>query len=381
VGHTPGYSALDRLLHRVAFAAPAVQLAAAEMEERLCAGSLRGVRAERPVFVTALPRAGTTLLLEVLHGFPELGSQSYRDMPFIAAPLLWGRLSGRFHRNGALNERAHGDGMLVGLDSPEAFEEVLWKLHWPAHYGRSRIELWQPEELTAETIAFFQTHLRKVVALHRVDASGGAVAGGRYLSKNNGNIARLALLRRLFPDADMLVPFREPLAHAASLLRQHRNFLERHRSDPFAQRYMADLGHFEFGALHRPINFPRMVDLTAERDPLTIDYWLAYWIAAYEHILAEQARSGLTLLAYEAACAEPLSTLAALQRLLALSADSKLLRRAAERFNPPPAPRTGMEAADKQLMEQAEALHHALLRAGITTHDPAAARAAVQAAH
>jgi hypothetical protein len=144
---------------------------------------------------------------------------------------------------------------------------------------------------------------------------------------------------------------------------------------------MADLGHFEFGALHRPINFPRMVDLTAERDPLTIDYWLAYWIAAYEHILAEQARSGLTLLAYEAACAEPLSTLAALQRLLALSADSKLLRRAAERFNPPPAPRTGTEAADKQLMEQAEALHHALLRAGITTNDPAAARAAVQAAH
>ena len=28
-------------------------------------------------------------------------------------------------------ERAHGDGMTIGYDSHEAFEEVLWRAFWP----------------------------------------------------------------------------------------------------------------------------------------------------------------------------------------------------------------------------------------------------------
>ena len=65
---------------------------------------------------------------------------------------------------------------------------------------------------------------------------------GRYLSKNNGNIARLDMIKRMFPDFDNPRARPSPLAHAALLHRQHTNFLKRHAEDSFARRYINDIG-------------------------------------------------------------------------------------------------------------------------------------------
>src|SRR5690606_32311264 len=100
-------------------------------------------------------------------------------------------------------------------------------------------------------------------------------------SKNNLNIARTGWLLEHFPDARIIVPFREPTEHAASLLRQHKNFLARHRDDPFTLEYMTAIGHFDFGENLRPINFNDWLATAAELDPTTLDFWLAYWVAAY----------------------------------------------------------------------------------------------------
>jgi len=35
---------------------------------------------------------------------------------------------------------------------------------------------------------------------------------------------------------------------------------------------MSDIGHYEFGDLHRPIDFPGLDDLTRGRDPSKPDY-------------------------------------------------------------------------------------------------------------
>ena len=43
---------------------------------------------------------------------------------------------------------------------------------------------------------------------------------------------------------------------------------------------MRDIGHFEFGELHRPIAFDS--DLVNQFDPAQPNYWLAYWISAFE---------------------------------------------------------------------------------------------------
>ncbi len=243
-----GYSAMDRSVHRLAFARPFVQLAAADLEDTVFRRDVEDVPDRPPLFVTSLPRAGTTVMLTALHGVPGVATHLYRDMPFVMAPLLWSRLSGAFAKPGGVRERAHGDGIEVGYDSPEAFEEVIWRAFWPDKFRQDHIELWRETDARDDASAFFRRHFRKIVAL-RCDGEG------RYVSKNNGNIARLDLLPVMFPGAHIVVPLRDPIEHAASLLRQHENFAEQHARDPFVKRYMRDIGHLEFGELHTPIAF------------------------------------------------------------------------------------------------------------------------------
>lgn len=301
------YSAMDRAVHGLAFSRPFVQLTAADLEDSMFGRDIEAVKDRPPLFVTSLPRAGTTVLLEALATVPGLATHRYRDMPFVMAPLLWSRLSGPFARPGGVRERAHGDGIEVGYDSPEAFEEVLWRTFWPGKYHGDRIELWQAADSDPEVADFFRRHFRKIVALR-------CAGQGRYVSKNNANIARLELLPRMFPGATVVVPVREPLEHAASLLRQHENFLDRHARDPFVKRYMEDIGHLEFGALHRPFGFDGFAALAAGLTPRDPDYWLAYWIAGNRTVLAHAA--GLLVLPQDRLAGAPQPVMDALCRTI-----------------------------------------------------------------
>jgi hypothetical protein len=348
------YSLLDRLVHRIAFAVPAFQLTAADIEETFFSGAYEGVRSTKPIFVTSLPRAGTTLVLEALVKFPSLATHVYRDMPFVMAPILWSKVTGSFRKPQELHERAHGDGMQVGYDSPEAFEEILWRAFWPEKYSQNGIALWEASDGKAAARDFFLLHMKKIVSLR---APGRAI-DGRYISKNNANIARLDLLGRMFPGAGILIPIRHPVAHARSLLRQHRSFLAMHRETRFVREYMADIGHYEFGELHRPIAFPSLAPLIAGRDPLSIDYWLAYWIAAFEHVLAR--RDAGVLISYESACTDPRRALAYICDRLEIVQDG-MLPEAAGLFRPEPAGSTKADDADRELLDRAEQLHRELV--------------------
>ncbi len=352
------YSFLDRLIHRIAFAAPPIQFAAVDAENVLFRSSLEGVRGGRPIFIASLPRAGTTLLLEALHQFPSLAAHLYRDMPFIMAPVLWSRLMGGFRKQSVLHERAHGDGMQIGYDSPEAFEEVLWHAFWPEKYGSGGIALWETTDGKEPATAFFAQHMKKIISIRRPDRP----LDGRYISKNNANIARLDLLRLQHPDATVVIPFRSPVEHAISMLRQHRRFMQMHAERPFVRRYMADIGHYEFGALHRPIAFPGFDLLARGRDPLDADYWLAYWIAAFDYVLAR--REGVILVSYEAACLDGRRTLGDICARAGI-AEEGALGAAASRFRDPPPLRGDEIVVDAALRDRAEALHAALIGASL----------------
>jgi len=80
--------------------------------------------------------------------------------------------------------------------------------------------------------------MRKVVAIRR----GGISSEARYLSKNNSNLARLAAPPPPLRRGTFVVPFREPLQHAASMLRQHERFLKIHAEDGFVRRWMGRHG-------------------------------------------------------------------------------------------------------------------------------------------
>lgn len=277
------YSFADRAVHRIAFGSRAPQDMLCDMESRLHGDEIAAQKMGAPVFVTSLPRAGTTLLLEVLSRHASLVTHSYRDMPFVLSPVMWRKLSGRFHIRQDAKERAHKDGLLVNVDSPEAFEEVLWLRHFPQHYSERGIRPWGdlPDAFTAG----LRRHMQALI----FSRGGEASPQPRYLSKNNANIARIAGLAKAFPDARFLVPLREPLAQAKSLLRQHQLALETHAASKFARNYVRDIGHLEFGADHKPILFEGMEQAIAAHDPLTLDYWLAYWIAAYRRLAGETA--------------------------------------------------------------------------------------------
>lgn len=340
------YSTMDRLLHRFAFASAPAQIVIADMEDRQFASRLEPITILRPVFVTALPRAGTTILLEAIEALPEFASHTYRNMPFVLCPMLWDRFSSRFQGDMEAQERAHKDGILITPDSPEAFEEMLWKAFFRKQYGRDRIHLWTDDD--PDFFEFFRNNMRKIIALRE--------GASRYLSKNNLNIARIAQLSKNFEDGLIIVPFRDPLQHAASLLAQHENFLEIHADDSFSRHYMAGIGHYDFGENLRPVDFNGWIDRAHFADATTLRFWLEYWFETYRY-LAEQ--EGVHFLCYEDLCAEPVKVLAALTDILQ-PADTDSLVRAADRFRAPREHAIALETNAAALLDDARGLYQAL---------------------
>lgn len=351
------YSVLDRAIHRLAFANPSIQATAADIERILYGKRFRHLAVESPVFVTSLPRAGTTLFLEILNRVPGLATHSYRDMPFVLAPILWDAVSRGFRRPPDLRERAHGDGMAVGYDSPEAFEEVLWRAFWPAKYEGERIALWSEHDEVREFRDVFRDHIRKIMVLR-----SGEGSRKRYASKNNANIARIGFLTKLFPDCIILVPFRDPIAQAASLLRQHRRFRTLHERDAFSKKYMDDIGHLEFGELHRPIQFDGMNEVQSGYRPDTLDYWIAYWERAFGHILRH--KDAVLLVSYEAFCAAAPKIIPALAERLRIPADALTIA-LGDRLRAPREHGLDAKGEDGDLERKARAMHQELLGSSI----------------
>ncbi len=356
-----GFSGLDRFLHRLAFNGTGLQMAVADIEDRLYAGRYAEIAVDRPVFVTSLPRAGTTLLLEVLAAHPDFATHTYREMPFVLCPLMWHAVSRSFRQAGGARERAHGDGMTVDYDSVEAFEEILWRAFWPKKYAADRIALWDGDDIAAddEFGPFLANHIRKLIALRRRDG----LAPSRYASKNNANIARLPALARLFPDAVILIPFRNPVDHAGSMLRQHRNFTKIHGEDAFARRYMQGIGHLEFGEALCPIDFGGWLDRSDLAPADSADYWLAYWCAAFEHVL-EARPAGAHLVSYDATCRAATGALGRIADEIGLDDPAPLMCQAC-RFRPPVGYDAGDLGGSRALVERAFAIHDRLRDAAI----------------
>src|SRR5258708_15317881 len=172
---------------------------------------------DRPVYICGLARSGTTILLRALAKAEAFRSLTYRDMPFVLAPNLWRRIAGRTQRRLPPAERAHGDGILVDFDSPEAFEEVFWRTFSPQPATPGAFGSIAPDD--DAMLAFAQ--YRSLVAAPR-----------RYLSKNNNNLVRLAALRG-DPTARVLVVYRDPVEAARPLFRHHHRSMHAQPTPPF----------------------------------------------------------------------------------------------------------------------------------------------------
>lgn len=353
-GNSPSgddYSFIDRLLHRMAFAHPVLQRALGEIESDMFAEKFAQVEAGRPVFVTGLPRAGTTLLLESLYSTGEFATFTYREMPFLLAPLFWSSVTKGSRKAGEKRERAHGDGMEISFDSPEAFEEVAWRTYLGDCYLKAdRLAPIKAADVTAEFRDAFAKLIRKLVA-----AQSETGASKRYLSKNNANISRIDAIGSIFSDAAILICLRDPQSHVRSLMSQHERFLGLHDEDDFARDYMRWIGHYDFGANFRPIDFAGRAVTAA--NAASVDFWLRYWIDAYAFVEARAER--VSLVCYEKLLADPAPVFAGIAARTSLESAAALTDRAGSVR----APTTGdkpLDGADAPLLAEAKALYERL---------------------
>ncbi|MCA8998441.1 MAG: sulfotransferase [Planctomycetaceae bacterium] len=267
---------------------------------------------ERPVFISGIARSGSTILLEVLAAHRDVGTHQYRDFPMLYTPVWWSQATEKQTRRSLPVERAHGDGILVTPESPEAMEEVLWMGFFPDAHNSQRSQILDQDTSNPPFEQFYGDHVRKLLYVRKRT---------RYVSKGNYNFSRLAYLQKIFPDARFVVPVRHPVQHIASLMKQHRLFTEGEERYPRALAHMQRVGHFEFGLDRRPIHIGnpdtihRILDLWNSGEE--VRGWACYWNALYEWVWKQlqendTLRAATQVIRYEDLCDAPHRRLAQL---------------------------------------------------------------------
>ncbi len=304
------YSFGSRLLHYMALNSLAARRVAFDLDCMMARMRKVPEKIAPPVFIAGLARAGTTILLKTLYSTGVFKTLTYRHMPFVMAPIIWHSISSGFQKKAELKERAHGDGIYVNFDSPEAFEEVFWLSFADAPYvHQNRLE---HHVFDSEVIASYQKFVLNILTSCAGDGST------RYLAKNNNNLLRIKSLKKAFPESVIIVPFRNPYDQAKSLHRQHQEFLKVHSEDSFSLRYMNWLGHFEFGLNFMPFYVSNDVLPESKEQLNKIDYWLNYWQAVY-HFVMEHHRDDVVFFDYDRFCSEPEISLEKLAATLSLN--------------------------------------------------------------
>ena len=282
------YSAMAQLFHHLV-------LDNYHLGKKLLNYQIKGVAAENQsdrkysrVLITGLARAGTTALTKELAKRGPFASLDYGNMPVLLAPKLWAK----FYKPKRTEnkERAHGDGVKVGLASVEALEEYFFKVIKDDSYIKED-GLYQ-HELSEEENELYRRYQN-------------SIAGNNiYLAKNNNAVLRLESLTKHNPDLAVFLLVRDPLQHAYSLMQQHIKFSAQQEGDPFIKDYMDWLGHHEFGSGQRPFVLKGVG--TQNGDPNDINYWLERWINYYSQVSIGENTFVLT---YEDFLAKPKSTM------------------------------------------------------------------------
>ena len=265
------YSWLQQKLHQFALSTKFIKETTFEYENFFVSPD---ESIDNNVFIAGLARSGTTILLNALFKSNEFASLAYRDMPFVLSANLWSRLSDGKQEIES-RERAHKDGIKISLESPEAFEEVFWTTF---------------DDQKIETEEKFKSYVQLIK--HRYQKK-------RYLSKNNQNIKRLDLINKILPNSDIIIPFRNPIQHAFSLLTMHNKFINESKKNKFVGQYMKLIGHTEFGPFYKPIRENSLNYINSHN----INHWIEQWYKTYEFCLKKYSKNEqFIFLCYEDLC-------------------------------------------------------------------------------
>jgi hypothetical protein len=338
------YSPFSRLLHRMALQSDILPEVSFDIENAVVNKKDKSF-ADNHVFVSGLARSGTTILMRYLYETGLFRSLTYQDMPFVLMPNTWKKMSVA-KNTGEYKERAHKDGIMVGFDSPEALDEVFWRVFCGRDYiFKDRLA---PQRVKEATLKKFKDYVANIL----LSAAPGQT---RYLSKNNNNVLRLGSLQQCFPASYIIIPFRKPLQHSLSLLSQHQHFSKIQAGDSFSLEYMNWLGHFEFGLNQKPffLGDEKIFAEMERRDKNDIDFWLLGWKNYYQYVAGPE-NSNQVFFNYDLFCSEPGAIMQALFEKLNI--DSPPIK--VEPFSPPV---RLVDNYDKNLLEECMLIYARLI--------------------
>jgi len=316
--------------------------ALSRLESAVLADEIAAHPVVQPIYIAGVPRSGTTLLTELLARHPAVTSHRYSDFPNVWTPYWHNWLADRVGRDrSAPTERAHRDRIEVNRESPEAVEEVLWMGYFDGLHDATRDQRLNADTHNPAFERAYRAHVSKLLAVRSAQ---------RYLAKGNYNATRLGYLLKLFPDARIVVPWRDPVAQVASLVKQDRLFTRMAAEDARVPLQLARSGHFEFGPDKRALHLGDDAAAAATTEAIVEDWnagrlaegWARYWAAVYGCVLDlldtdPAVRQAVFVLGYEALCADPENQLDALLAHLQLDPDAFAMVRAeySGRIQPP----------------------------------------------
>lgn len=285
------YSELSQLLHHMALDNYNISNKLFKRETKKSKSNSLKTRSEF-VIISGLARAGTTSLMNDLAKVDDFVSLSYANMPFVMSPITWQKIYKPKTKN--LKERSHKDGIMIGYNSNEALEEYFFKV-------KANDSFIHPSYLSEYEIS--ENDYADYLDYHsNIKQNNEKI----YLAKNNNFILRYRSMRYFNEEFVMVILFRDPITHAASLKEKHEYYIQLQKSDPFVLDYMNWLGHHEFGLNHKAFVFSsETFDL--QEDSSSLEYWVKIWINYYENVLSIDHPNTL-FINYDSYCQEPRKT-------------------------------------------------------------------------
>jgi hypothetical protein len=302
---TPFYWAV-RTVHN---GAPAF-VALGNLESKFLARRMAQNPVDRPIYICGLPRAGTTISLQMLSEHPDVAAHKYADfiMPYV--PYAWNWIFPRVPVNTMRKPvpRIHRDRIDVTRDSVEMCEEIIWD-HFFELYNESKPSTLDASVSNPSFERFYRENIQKLVLVRERK---------RYASKAINCVLRMQYIRKIFPDARFLLYVRNPVNHLASILKQDRIFDEVTQNDPRQIEILEMTGHHEFGSHQILANVGNTDEVRQVRQLLDSGQKVAararLWAYVYRFVLNQIAADpdlakAVHVVRYEDLCGNSLDTI------------------------------------------------------------------------
>jgi hypothetical protein len=273
------------------------------VETMFLLNDIKEIKVDKPIYITGLARAGTTIVLEMLENHPDLASHKYKNVIMPYLPDWFSQMADRFNFYNKPFERLHRDGIIVTRESPEAVEEVFWQTFFSSLHNEHVSNIIDRNITNPKFEKFYRNHIKKLIINQKCS---------RYLAKNNYLVSRLDYLLKIFPDSKFLLIIRNPIEHIASLIKQSKLFIKLENEIPLLPDWLKIVGHNEFGRNQMCINLGD-TELINEihrlwRNSKTyFKGWAYYWNSIYDFIAnqletSKKLKKATLIIRYEELC-------------------------------------------------------------------------------